>query len=187
MEAHGHALRRDAPACLAAMRRAGLALGAACDDARPPWLEYFDGAYLAVKFADAFHALGEGKPAKRFAVRSLQMNEGYERGRLFNTVLLARIYADAGELDRAGWRHIPEGGLVAPKSAVGRRAVPIALVLVRHLRKLRHVGAGSFVFGREDGCPFAPSSVLLRAETAWTAAKLEPIGLPSVGTHSRLS
>jgi transcriptional regulator with XRE-family HTH domain len=101
MEAHGHALRRDAAACLAAMRRAELALGAARDDARPPWLEYFDGAYLAAKFAHAFHALGEGKPAERFAVRSLQMNEGYERGRLFNTVLLARIYADRGELEAA--------------------------------------------------------------------------------------
>ena len=101
MEAHGHALRGDAAACLKAMRRAELALGADRDAARPPWLAYFDEAYMAAKFAHAFHVLGDAKPAERFAVRSLQMNEGYERGRLFNTVLLARIYADGGRLDRA--------------------------------------------------------------------------------------
>jgi hypothetical protein len=38
---------------------------------------------------------------KRFARRSLQMSEGYERGRLFNTVLLARIHADSAELEEA--------------------------------------------------------------------------------------
>lgn len=101
MEAHGHALRRDARACLVAMRSAERTLDAARDDTRPPWLEYFDHAYLAAKFAHALHALGESKPAERFAVRSLRMSDGYERGRLFNTVLLARIYADRGELDAA--------------------------------------------------------------------------------------
>lgn len=101
MEAHGHALRRDAGACLAAMRAAERSLDAVRDDSRPPWLEYFDRAYLAAKFAHALHALGESKPAERFAVRSLQMSEGYERGRLFNTVLLAQIHADSGDVDAA--------------------------------------------------------------------------------------
>jgi len=71
----------------------------------------------------------------------------------------------------------PRAGLVAPKSAAGRRVVPIASVLLRHLRELRTTGATGFVFGRADGRAFAPSSILLRAETAWAAAKLEPIGL----------
>jgi len=101
MEAHGHALRRDARACLVAMREAERSLDAARDEHRPTWLEYFDRAYLAAKFAHALHALGEASPAERFAVRSLRMSEGYERGRLFNTVLLARIRADGGELDAA--------------------------------------------------------------------------------------
>jgi transcriptional regulator with XRE-family HTH domain len=101
MEAHGHALRGDARACLVAMRNAERALDAAPCDGRPPWLEYFDQAYVAAKFAHALQALGESKPAERFALRSLRMSEGYERGRLFNTVLLARIHADHGELDRA--------------------------------------------------------------------------------------
>jgi transcriptional regulator with XRE-family HTH domain len=101
MEAHGHALRRDTRACLLAMRSAERTLEAASDDGRPPWLEYYDHAYLAAKFAHALRTLGESEPAERFAVRSLRMSEGYERGRLFNTVLLARIHADCGELDQA--------------------------------------------------------------------------------------
>lgn len=101
MEAHGHALLGDARGCLVAMRSAERALDGARDDGRPPWLEYFDQAYVAAKFAHALHALGEWKPAERFAVRSLRMSEGYERGRLFNTVLLARIHTDRGALDRA--------------------------------------------------------------------------------------
>jgi transcriptional regulator with XRE-family HTH domain len=101
MEAHGHALRRDARACLTAMRTAERSLDAVRDDAGPSWLEYFDRAYLAAKFAHALLALGESKPAERFAVRSLRMSDGYDRGRLFNTVLLAQIHADSGDLDSA--------------------------------------------------------------------------------------
>jgi transcriptional regulator with XRE-family HTH domain len=101
MEAHGHALRRDARACLEAMRTAERALEAVGDDTRPHWLGYFDRAYLAAKFAHALHALGESKAAERFARRSLRMSDGYERGRLFNTVLLARIHADSAELEEA--------------------------------------------------------------------------------------
>lgn len=101
MEAHGHALLGDSRASLASMRTAERALDAGGDERRPPWLEYFDRAYLAAKFAHALHALGAAKPAERYAVRSLRMSDGYERGRLFNTVLLARIHADGGELDAA--------------------------------------------------------------------------------------
>jgi len=101
MEAHGHALRRDARACLVALRTAERSLDAVGDDRRPPWLEYFDQAYLAAKFAHALHALGEPKAAERYAVQSLLMSEGYERGRLFNTVLLAQIHVDRGNLDAA--------------------------------------------------------------------------------------
>jgi transcriptional regulator with XRE-family HTH domain len=121
MEAHGHALRGDASACLLAMRAAERSLDAVCDDRRPAWLEYFDRAYLAAKFAHALHALGELQPAERFAVRSLQMSEGYARGRLFNTVLLARIHAEGGDLDAAcdlGLRSVAMAGGI--RSARGR-------------------------------------------------------------------
>lgn len=101
MEAHGHALRRDTRACLEAMGTAERALDAVRDDDRPDWLAYYDRAYLAAKFAHALYALGELKAAERFARRSLRMSDGYERGRLFNTVLLARIHADSAELEVA--------------------------------------------------------------------------------------
>ena len=35
------------------------------------------------------------------AVRSLDMSDGYDRGRLFNTTLLAAAHADLGEFDAA--------------------------------------------------------------------------------------
>jgi hypothetical protein len=124
MEAHGYALCGDTRACLVALRTAERTLDAIADDNRPPWLEYFDAAYLAAKFAHVLCALGESKPAERFAVRSLRMSDGYERGRLFNTVLLARVHADAGELDAA--------------CELGRRSVAMARK-IRSTRGLRYL------------------------------------------------
>jgi len=148
MEAHGHALCGDAPACLSAMRVAERSLDAVCDDCRPAWLEYFDRAYLSAKFAHALHALGESWPAERFAVRSLQMSEGYERGRLFNTVLLARIHVDRGDLDAAcelGLRSVAmAGGIRSARGRgyladLGRRLEPHAAApQVRELREQIH-------------------------------------------------
>jgi transcriptional regulator with XRE-family HTH domain/tetratricopeptide (TPR) repeat protein len=124
MEAHGYALCGDTRACLVALRNAERTLEAIGDEKRPPWLEYFGAAFLAAKFAHALCALGESKPAERFAVRSLRMSDGYERGRLFNTVLLARVHADAGELDAA--------------CELGRRSVAMARK-IRSARGLRYL------------------------------------------------
>jgi integrase len=55
--------------------------------------------------------------------------------------------------------------------------VPIASVLMRHLRELRETGGRGLVFARPDGRPFAPSSVDVRANKAWAAAGLRRIGL----------
>lgn len=102
MEAHGHALRADARACSSAMGEAERALEAAGDGGeRPHWLAYFDRAYLAAKFAHAQRALREAAEAEQFAARSLEMSDGYERGRLFNTILLAAARADLGHVDAA--------------------------------------------------------------------------------------
>jgi tetratricopeptide (TPR) repeat protein len=101
MEAHGHALRGDQRECGGAMAKAERTLDKARGDDGPAWLDYFDEAYLAAKFGHTYRALGRPAEAVRCAVRSLDMSDGYERGRLFNTTLLAAAHADLGELDAA--------------------------------------------------------------------------------------
>jgi tetratricopeptide (TPR) repeat protein len=101
MEAHGLALMNDAQGCLAALRESEQAFAAAEDRDRPEWLGYFDGAYLAAKFGHCFRDLGRPAEAERFARRSLDMIDGYDRGRLFNLALLASILADQRKVEEA--------------------------------------------------------------------------------------
>ncbi|HJU09258.1 MAG TPA: hypothetical protein VJ728_00200, partial [Candidatus Binataceae bacterium] len=58
-------------------------------------------AYLSAKIAHALRDLGRAPDAERFARRSLEMSEGYDRGRLFNTALLASILADQAKVEEA--------------------------------------------------------------------------------------
>jgi transcriptional regulator with XRE-family HTH domain len=101
MEAHGLALQRDSKAAVAALRDAETLFCAAEGAEVPEWLGYFDAAYLAAKFAHTFRDLGRPDEAEGFARRSLEMSEGYERGRLFNTALLASILADQRRVEEA--------------------------------------------------------------------------------------
>jgi hypothetical protein len=94
MEAHGLALKGDKSGCLKALRIAEDSFANGRLDDIPAWLSYFDGAYLAAKFAHSFRDLGQAQEAEVFARRSLDMSDGYERGKLFNTALLASIMAD---------------------------------------------------------------------------------------------
>jgi tetratricopeptide (TPR) repeat protein len=101
MEAHGLALANDTRGCLAALSESEDAFAAAENRERPEWLGYFDGAYLAAKFGRCFRDLGRPVEAERFARRSLDMIGGYERGRLFNLVLLASVLADQCKVEEA--------------------------------------------------------------------------------------
>ncbi|WBQ03223.1 hypothetical protein [Kribbella sp. CA-293567] len=101
MEAHGLALQGDKAGCLAALSRAEDAFNKSDTEERPHWLTYFDHAYLAAKFAHAFRDLGLPVDAEPFARRSLEMTDGYERGRLFNSALLASILADQRRLEES--------------------------------------------------------------------------------------
>jgi integrase len=69
-------------------------------------------------------------------------------------------------------------GVIEPKSRAGRRAVPIVAALRRHLatRKLSRDSAGVLFFG-EGSRPFNRDGLVARAEKAWKAAGLAPIGL----------
>jgi len=69
--------------------------------------------------------------------------------------------------------------MVAPKSAAGRRAVPIAAVLRSYLTPLLLAAPAEqerLVFGSADA-PFSATSVSERAARAWRRAGLEPICL----------
>jgi transcriptional regulator with XRE-family HTH domain len=101
LEAHGLALKGDIRGSIAALQRAEKAFLSATASNTPPWLRYFDEAYLSAKFAHALRDLARPDDAERFARSSLQMSDGYERGRLFNTALLATILVDRGHVDEA--------------------------------------------------------------------------------------
>lgn len=101
MEAHGLALLRDKRGSVKALRDAEGAFNRAEHGSRPSWLSYYDAAYLAAKMAHCLRELGELRQAERFARRSLEMSAGYDRGKLFNTALLASILTDRREIEEA--------------------------------------------------------------------------------------
>ncbi len=69
-------------------------------------------------------------------------------------------------------------GFVAPKSAAGRRRVPIAAVLRDYLVRHRlNNSDAERVFGRDDDTPFSASTVSQRAERAWSGRGLRPVTL----------
>lgn len=131
MEAHGHAVKSDKAACIRLLREAEHAFSTSegCD--LPDWLVYFDHAYMAAKFAHTFHSLGMSRDAERFAHRSLNMSAGYERGRMFNTVLLASTLADQDRVDEA--------------CATGRKALDM-------MQNVRSVRGTTYLAGWVEGC-----------------------------------
>ncbi|TCO56758.1 helix-turn-helix protein [Actinocrispum wychmicini] len=101
MEAHGLALQKDRKGSISALRDAENHFSRIAGQESPAWLGYFDAAYLSAKFAHTLRDLGLTRDAEGFARRSLEMNDGYERGRLFNTILLASIVAEQGRVEEA--------------------------------------------------------------------------------------
>jgi transcriptional regulator with XRE-family HTH domain len=118
LEAHGHAVGGDEAACALALDRAERALDRADRTRDPQWIGYFDEAYLAAKFGHCFAALGRGDLARRFAIRSLEMDgRHYARGRQFNLALLAMAHAQSGDPEQAS-----AVGVQAAEGAEGLRS-----------------------------------------------------------------
>ncbi len=103
VEAHGHAARSDARSCGNSLNAAEGALNRDSSN-RPPWLSYLDTAYMAAKAAQCFRDLGDNSRAAVLARRSLDMSDGYQRGKVFNLCLLASslVAADPQEAVRIG-------------------------------------------------------------------------------------
>lgn len=131
MEAHGLALLKDVRGCIAALGEAERAFSAGGDADRPEWLSYFDSAYLAAKFAHCFRDLDRPVEAERYARRSLEMSEGYDRGRLFNTALLSSVLADQRRVEEAC-----QTGSRAVALAGGVRSVRVTAYLEDVARRL---------------------------------------------------
>jgi transcriptional regulator with XRE-family HTH domain len=101
LEAQGHAVKGSAAATASSLDRAEHLFDQAERATDPQWLGYFDEAYLAAKFGQTFTALGRGDLAVRFAERSLDMDDRYARGRMFNLALVARAHAQDGNVEEA--------------------------------------------------------------------------------------
>lgn len=103
VEAHGHAARSDERSCGASLNEAERAFDRG-EANRPNWLTYLDSAYMSAKAGRCFQELGEHDRAARLARASLDMSDGYQRGRVFNLCLLASSLAveDPREAVRVG-------------------------------------------------------------------------------------
>lgn len=70
-------------------------------DGVPPWIDYYDEAYLSAQLGHCLLCLGDLDAAEQQAHRSLRMVDGYTRGHAFNVTMLASIHAEQGEIDQA--------------------------------------------------------------------------------------
>jgi len=101
MQAHALAIAREPASCSRALNAAEREFQRSAAGDNPIWLRYFDEAYIAAKFGHCFRELGAGDKAEYFARRSLNMVDGYTRGRAFNVVLLANAHLQQADLEGA--------------------------------------------------------------------------------------
>lgn len=137
------------------------------------------------RFADSQEAaaLVEALPVEDQALWATALYAGLRRGEL--------MALDWSSVDLAsGVIHVERSwddkeGFIAPKSAKGRRKVPIAAGLRGFLlqHKLRQGRAEGLAFGRTTTRPFAPYVPQKRADKAWEAAGLTRLTLHD-GRHT---
>ncbi|MCG5221147.1 hypothetical protein [Streptosporangium sp. KLBMP 9127] len=101
LEAHAHAVLGDGPSCGSSLREAETAFGRRSPRDEPGWIAYFDEAYLSAKFAQCFRDLGDGPQTVRHAQRSLEMDDRFVRGKMFNLSLLTAGLVQCGKIEEA--------------------------------------------------------------------------------------
>jgi hypothetical protein len=148
MEAHGHAVAGNGVECARALTLAENSLSSADRRHDPQWIGYFDEAYLSAKFGHCFKELGDGRTARGYALRSLEMDASYLRGKVFNLALLATAHAQVGALDEA--------------VSVGLEAVELVQDMrsVRAIRYLRDLHQEIVAFGETEGTRTFSDAVL---------------------------
>jgi uncharacterized protein (DUF952 family)/transcriptional regulator with XRE-family HTH domain len=132
LEANGHALLGDARACAASLHECETTFARSDPGQIPSWLQYFDHAYLAARFAHTLRDLGDWHEAERFAIEASAISEDLARTRAFNTALLAGIYV---ETDRDRALAIGTQALTMATSLQSYRAVHYITDLRRRLRR----------------------------------------------------
>ena len=104
---------------------------------------------------------------------------GLRRGELM-ALRWSDVDLEANELHVERSYDPKDGVFVEPKSRAGRRRVPIAAVLRRRLLALKiashRPSPETLVFGDADAT-FNYDSMIARARSAWSDAKLDPVGL----------
>jgi integrase len=123
-------------------------------------------------------ALLEALPGEDRALWATALFAGLRRGELQALVWDGVDLADGVIRVERSWddkSHV----FVSPKSAAGKRTVPIPGILRTELieHRLRSGRAEGLVFGATSDRPFAPSAVWRRSRRAWQAAGVAPIGL----------
>lgn len=129
VEAHGHAARSDERSCGASLNEAERAFDRG-EANHPNWLTYLDSAYMSAKAGQCFQELGEHDRAARLARVSLDMSDGYQRGRVFNLCLLASSLAveDPREAVRVGSQALElSGGVESRRTHAYLRDVRVRL------------------------------------------------------------
>lgn len=99
--AHGAAIRGDGAGAAVLLGRAARDLDRADMDGAPGWSGHLSVAYLDARTGHSLLAAGDLPQAVASARGSLDMDEGYDRGRMFNLALLTTALLDAREVDEA--------------------------------------------------------------------------------------
>jgi len=99
--AHGAAIAGDGRSAAMLLGRAERDLDRADPDTAPGWGAFISSAYLDARAGHSLLAAGDYPSAVKRARASLDMEDGYERGRMFNLALLTTALLDAGQPDEA--------------------------------------------------------------------------------------
>jgi transcriptional regulator with XRE-family HTH domain len=99
--AHGAALRGESRTAAVLLGRAERDLDRADRDSAPGWSTFLSGSYLAARAGHSLLAAGDYTGAVAQARASLDMEPGYDRGRMFNLALLTTALVRAGQPEEA--------------------------------------------------------------------------------------
>lgn len=92
LEANGLALAGDRKGCVTALAQCERQFALAGAGSTPPWLAYFDAAYLAARVAHTLRDLGDWEAARQQAETATALAPAMARTRVFNTLILASAW-----------------------------------------------------------------------------------------------
>lgn len=92
LEANGHALTGDRAECAQSLAACEREFARATPDTTPPWLAYFDTAYLAARTAHTLRDAGDWGAAIDHGAEADRMSDGLARARVFNRLVIATAH-----------------------------------------------------------------------------------------------